>query len=281
MTEEKMKYYNALRQPPPEALKQIQGGRISGKTDVNPQYRYKAVTEQFGPCGVGWKYNIEKLWLEPADSGQVCAFSLVNVWVKIDGEWSEPIPGIGGSMLTEQETKGLHVSDECFKMATTDALSVALKMLGVAADIYAGAWDGSKYKDQSAARKPAENNPDTGNHFCKQHGVKFFKTEKMKSYAHKIAGTEEWCYEHAKKDTPAEEKQPPAGEDKPSATKIPPLKNLGDLYTRVAKYGLSPRDICGACGVGAGAEITDWDDAWLKTAEKFKVQIKAFIDKSK
>ena len=56
-------------------------------------------------------------------------------------------------MLTEQEKAGLHVSDECFKMATTDALSVALKMLGVAADIYAGAWDGSRYKDQSA--KPA------------------------------------------------------------------------------------------------------------------------------
>jgi len=279
MIEEKMKYYNALRQPPPEALKQIQGGRISGKTDVNPQWRYRAVTEQFGPCGVGWKYNIEKLWLEPADGGQVCAFSLVNVWVKIDGEWSEPIPGIGGSMLTEQEKAGLHVSDECFKMATTDALSVALKMLGVAADIYAGAWDGSKYKDESASadRKPAENKPDTGDHFCKQHGVKYFKTVKMKAFAHPIEGTNEWCYERSKNDTLAEEKQP-VGE-KPS--KIPSLKNLGELYTRAAKYGLSPRDICNACGVGTGEEITDWDAAWLKTAKKFKVQIKSFIDKQR
>ena len=32
-------------------------------------------------------------------------------------------------------------------MAVTDAFSTALKMLGVAADIYAGRWDGSKYKE--------------------------------------------------------------------------------------------------------------------------------------
>jgi uncharacterized protein YajQ (UPF0234 family) len=30
-------------------------------------------------------------------------------------------------------------------MAVTDAISVAMKMLGVAADIYAGKFDGSKY----------------------------------------------------------------------------------------------------------------------------------------
>jgi len=267
MIEEKMKYYNVLRQPPPEALKQIQGGRISGKTDVNPQWRYRAVTEQFGPCGVGWKYNIEKLWLEPADGGQVCAFSLINVWVKIDGEWSEPIPGIGGSMLTEQETKGLHVSDECFKMATTDALSVALKMLGVAADIYAGAWDGSKYKDQSqpasAARKSAENKPDTGDHFCKEHGVKYFKTGKMKSYAHPIKGTNEWCYEHTKKDTPAEEKQP--------ATKNPEATKQGDepttlqeLLTWVSSHGkkFTPSFVCETLSVSAPTDITDIPKAY-------------------
>ena len=50
--------YNALKQPPKEALRAIQGGRLAGKTDINPQWRYKALTEQFGPCGIGWKYEI-------------------------------------------------------------------------------------------------------------------------------------------------------------------------------------------------------------------------------
>jgi hypothetical protein len=48
--------WDALAKPPKEALKTIKGGRLSGMTDVNPQWRYKAVTDVFGPCGVGWKY---------------------------------------------------------------------------------------------------------------------------------------------------------------------------------------------------------------------------------
>ena len=56
--------------------------------------------------------------------------------------------GIGGSKLVQFE-KGAAVSnDEGYKMAVTDAFSTALKMLGVAADIYANKWDGSKYKDE-------------------------------------------------------------------------------------------------------------------------------------
>ena len=44
-------------------------------------------------------------------------------------------------------------------MAVTDALSTALKMLGVAADIYSGRWDGSKFRDAESERpaKPAVN----------------------------------------------------------------------------------------------------------------------------
>ena len=38
MTEENMKYYDALRKPPPGALKPIQGGRIGGKTDLTFTY---------------------------------------------------------------------------------------------------------------------------------------------------------------------------------------------------------------------------------------------------
>ena len=50
-------------------------------------------------------------------------------------------------MLVTKESKGLHTSDEGFKMALTDALGVAMGKIGVAADIYMGQWDGSKYKD--------------------------------------------------------------------------------------------------------------------------------------
>ena len=145
-----LEIYIALSRPPATALKQINGGRLNGKTDINPQWRYKAMTEQFGLAGIGWKYVIDKLWTEQGSDGQVFAWAMVSVYVK-DGEaWGDAVQGVGGNFLIEKEKSGLHNNDEGFKMAITDALGTALKIIGVAADIHAGMWDGSKYKDAPA-----------------------------------------------------------------------------------------------------------------------------------
>lgn len=149
--------WNSVKRPPETALKQIKGGRLSGMTDINPQWRYEALTEQFGPCGFGWKYRPTGLRFEQGTDGQVVAFADVELFVKIDGAWSDPIPGSGGSMLIAKESSGLRTSDEAVKMATTDALSVACKMLGIGADIYAGRWDGSKYKEEPKPKAEVKN----------------------------------------------------------------------------------------------------------------------------
>jgi hypothetical protein len=157
---ENMEKWNALAKPPQDALKEITGGRLAGKTDINPQWRYQAMTEQYGPCGTGWKYEIEKLWREEGVN-EVFAFAMVKVYVKVEGEWSSPIPGIGGSMLVVQEKKGPYNNDEAYKMAVTDALSVALKMLGVASEIYRGNYDGTKYKENPIIETPLPTENDT------------------------------------------------------------------------------------------------------------------------
>lgn len=147
-TNEALVKYDALARPPKTALRQITGGKLNGKTDINPQWRYRAMTEQFGMVGIGWKYAILNLWHEAGAGGEVLAFAQVAVFIKDGDQWSEPIVGVGGSKLVTLE-KGQPVSnDEGFKMAVTDAFSTALKMLGVAADIYAGRWDGTKYRDE-------------------------------------------------------------------------------------------------------------------------------------
>ena len=147
-----MENYNKLRRPPVTALKTIGAGRLKGKSDINPQWRYEAMTEVFGPCGTGWKFTIDKLWNEPGADGAIFAFAQISLCVfSEDGTWSDPIPGVGGHQLIVKESAGLHNNDEAFKMAVTDALSTAMKMLGVAADIYAGLWDGSKYNDPKPA----------------------------------------------------------------------------------------------------------------------------------
>ena len=55
---ENLTIYNAVRSVPDIAKRQIGAGRLKGKTDINPMWRLKTLTEQFGPCGFGWKYVI-------------------------------------------------------------------------------------------------------------------------------------------------------------------------------------------------------------------------------
>ena len=128
-------YYNKLKAVPQKALRQIQSGRLRGKHDINPMWRIKAMTEQFGVCGIGWKYIITKQWTETFGS-EVKAYCNIDLFIKVNGEWSDAIQGTGGSSEVSMESKGAYVSDECYKMALTDALSVAMKALGVAADVY-------------------------------------------------------------------------------------------------------------------------------------------------
>ena len=133
---DKMIYYNQLRTVPQEAKKPIGGGRLKGMTDISPMWRIKRMTEIFGPVGIGWYYTIEKQWLEAGAGEEQKAFCNINLYYKQENEWSKPIPGTGGSDFVVKESKGLYTSDECFKMALTDALSVAMKALGIAADVY-------------------------------------------------------------------------------------------------------------------------------------------------
>lgn len=147
---ENLDLYQKVRSVPDSAKKTIKGGRISGMTDINPVWRIKVLTEQFGPCGIGWYYIPTRQWLETAGN-EIAAFVNIELYIKVDGEWSKPIAGNGGSMFASKEKSGIYVSDECYKMATTDAISVACKELGIGADVY---WDSDRTKYNK------QNNPD-------------------------------------------------------------------------------------------------------------------------
>lgn len=146
-----MELYEALRAVPKEAQKEIGAGRLKGMTDINPMWRIKALTETFGPCGFGWKYTIDRQWLETGDK-ETAAFCNITLYVKWRGEWSEGIPATGGSHFLSNERSGLYMSDECYKMALTDAISVACKALGVGANVY---WDKDKTK-YTAVEEPKQ-----------------------------------------------------------------------------------------------------------------------------
>jgi len=110
-------------------------------------WRIKSLTEQFGMCGVGWKIDIVSERLEKGCNDEISAFVKINLFVKVDNEWSEAIPGTGGASFVAKEKNGMYQSDECFKMAFTDAVSVACKLLGMGADVYFEK-DRTKYDQQ-------------------------------------------------------------------------------------------------------------------------------------
>lgn len=153
--------YEKVREVPESAQKKIAAGRIKGFTDINPMWRIKILTEQFGPCGIGWYYTIEEKWTERQETGEIITNILINLYVKIGDDWSKPIQGIGGSMQVSKESKGLYVSDESYKMALTDAISVACKALGVGANVY---WQ----SDRTKYSKPNSKVANTGTITSKQ-----------------------------------------------------------------------------------------------------------------
>ena len=148
-----LELYNKLSEVPKEAQKTISGGKLNGKTDINPMWRIKMLTSVFGPVGFGWYTEITDRWVEVAD-GESAAWVVINLYVKnpSTGEWSKPIVGTGGS---KQNGKGIGdgINDEAFKMAETDAISVACKKLGMGASVY---WGADKTKYTNTASTPQQ-----------------------------------------------------------------------------------------------------------------------------
>ncbi len=140
-----MDIYERVKEVPQDAQKEIQAGRLKGMTDINPMWRIEKLTEVFGACGIGWYTEITNKWIEEGANGEKCAFVQINLFVKVDGEWSKPIEGIGGSSFIASQKSGLYTSDECYKMAYTDAISVACKALGFGANIYWKKKNETKY----------------------------------------------------------------------------------------------------------------------------------------
>ena len=145
-----LELWNAVSRVPPEHLKGFtRGGGFKG-TAIKPMWSIKAMTEHFGPCGQGWGVHEPKFTIHPAGV-ETLVFCTVGVWYKDNA----PIYGVGGDKVVAQFSSGIKPDDEAFKKAYTDALTNALKLLGVGADIHMGLWDGNKYVDEPKDEKPA------------------------------------------------------------------------------------------------------------------------------
>lgn len=159
--------YDKVKKVPKEALKTIQGGRLKGFSDINAMWRIKTLTEHFGQAGIGWYYEVIEQKIIEGTGGEIAAFTTIHLYTKNQesDKWNMPIVGVGGSMFVSREKSGMYVNDECFKMALTDAISVACKALGMGADVYFEK-DATKYdqtpqqaQQQSQQQTPKQSAP--------------------------------------------------------------------------------------------------------------------------
>lgn len=132
-------------------------GGFSG-TAIKPMWSFKRMTEEFGPCGIGWGVNEPSFQVVNGCEGEVLVYCTVSVWynewrpaegTRTEGvEPSSKVFGVGGDKVVVKQSSGLRSDDEAFKKAYTDAIGNALKLIGVGADVHMGLFDDSKYVNE-------------------------------------------------------------------------------------------------------------------------------------
>jgi hypothetical protein len=136
--------WEALSQTNPKYTKAFKrAGGFEG-TAQNPTYAIQKMTEFFGPCGKGWGTGKPEYTFVNGPNSQVLVYCVMSVWY-LDGGQRFEVWGVGGDSAIIDTKYGLRVDDEACKKSTTDALTNAMKQIGMAADIHLGMFDDSKY----------------------------------------------------------------------------------------------------------------------------------------
>lgn len=185
-------------------------------------------------------------------------------------------------------------------MAQTRAGAKALRNRLAWVVVLAGyrATPAEEIQDMVRQEPPAVAPQPTAEHWCKEHNIAFFMRGKMKSYAHPIGETGEWCHEHKTKpvddapdpawqeivdgknsetapEKPQEAKPAPKAapakesikaEPKAATTDPASIKTLGDLFNACLKdFKLSKPAALKELGYASQGDISDSPaDCYLK-----------------
>jgi hypothetical protein len=142
---ENTKIWDMLGRTDPAHTKSFKrAGGFSG-TAIKPMWAYKRMTEEFGPVGYCWGVGEPSFQVVPGPEGEVLVYCTAAVWFKHGDEHSQTIYGVGGDKVVGKNKYGLSSDDEAFKKAFTDAITNALKLIGVGADVHMGLFDDNKY----------------------------------------------------------------------------------------------------------------------------------------
>lgn len=116
-------------------------------TAIKPMFSYRRMTEEYGPCGIGWGIGEPTFQVVHAND-EVLVYCTVSVW---HGARDNTVFGVGGDKALAKFQSGPRTDDEAFKKAFTDAVTNALKLIGVGADVHMGMFDDNKYVNEMKA----------------------------------------------------------------------------------------------------------------------------------
>jgi hypothetical protein len=143
VTTDNLALWKAVERTPKEHTKAITGKAYKG-TSPKPHYLVHKATETFGPCGIGWGFNILSERIADGSEGVKIHIALVRVWYKWNGETGE-VEHMGQTVFSGKNKNGAFTDEDAPKKSVTDALVKALSMIGFAGDIFMGRYDDSKY----------------------------------------------------------------------------------------------------------------------------------------
>jgi len=128
----------------------------------------RKATENFGPLGIGWGYEIlEERWDDgkpfgvKEEDGSVQTVITkthtikLRLWYLLDGIKGEVVQ-YGHTQAVYRSSYGVSDDGEAPKKSLMDAIKKSLSMLGFSADVFTGQYDDAEYREQLLAEEAIE-----------------------------------------------------------------------------------------------------------------------------
>jgi hypothetical protein len=152
-----MRIWDAVSKTDPKHTKGFKrAGGFQG-TAIKPIWLTKRLTEQFGPAGSGWGMTKPEFQVVTAGD-EILVYCTVGLWYTDGAVADNMVYGVGGDKVMGKNKYGPFTNDEAFKASYTDALSNAMKQIGMGADIHMGLFEDDKYLREVKAEFASGNN---------------------------------------------------------------------------------------------------------------------------
>ena len=132
--------WNRFADIDPAFAKPITGKDYRG-TSPNPHYVIQCLTDMFGPVGVGFGWEVEQDEFTPIGE-EVLHWCRIRFW---HTDRSNGFSAYGQTKALMKTKNGLRLDEDAPKKSLTDAITKAASQIGIAANIFLGRWDDSKY----------------------------------------------------------------------------------------------------------------------------------------